>query len=38
VGFEKVGKGVKAVNGVWVERGEPFEGWAFEGGRKSFVE
>jgi len=38
VGGEKVGKGIKAVNEVWRERGEPFQGRASKGNRKSFAE
>ena len=33
-----VGEGVKAVNGIWWESSEPFEGRAFEGGWKIFAE
>ena len=33
-----VGEGVKAVNGIWRESSEPFEGRAFEGGWESFAE
>ena len=37
VGDKHVGEGVEAVNGVWREGGEPFEGKAFQGGRKGFA-
>ena len=32
-----MGEGVEAVNRVWREGGKPFEGRAFEGGRKGFA-
>ena len=28
----------QTVDGVWGKGGEPFEGWAFEGGGESFTE
>jgi len=37
VGCEKVGKGAETINGVWEQRGEPFQGWACEGSRERFT-
>jgi len=38
VGGKHVGEGVEAVDGVWGKGGKPFEGRAFEGGKKSLAE
>jgi len=32
-----MGKGVETVNGVWGQRGEPFQGWASKGGKEGFA-
>jgi len=37
VSGKHVGEGFEAVNGVWREGGKPFEGRAFEGGKKGFA-
>ena len=38
VSSKHVGEGVEVVNGIWWDSSEPFEGRAFEGGWKGFVE
>jgi len=38
VGCGKVGKGIEKVDGEGRKEGEPFQGWASEGGEKSFAE
>jgi len=37
VSGKHVGEGFEAVNEVWREGGKPFEGRAFQGGRKGFA-